>query len=444
MLVGATIAMLLRGLTVGLMDGLGSEGMSPEAVTGGAFLALAAGVVLPRRLVLWVRSKAWRRFVADGRHGDVVDWLVEGQRPDRPSYWIVLSIVALLAGVAAAMMPLLIQLSVALFYWFDARFVWSLLPLLALHFLIALAAAFIPLGVLGLAVSGVHHLCCPMGKWESRATTWLLIGAAAGVAIAGKVSQRATDVELVFLGAAMPALLLALMAGGLGAFDRAGDRSDPETADELPIWSDRRPQLTRACVVVVGGGAACAALVWSRILAEGGDHTAPWAIMLLVLGMGYAAGCRSGSGGCYTIGSFGVVSVLAGVIVAVCAGGSLATLGSTWPPSAASETWAYSLMACVSLAPIGFATGFGRRLLLTRVGSRSSEGAKMVARLFVCTSVTCWLTAPLALLLIGTWATLMLLALSLIVLGGSLLMLDPSPRGDAAISGWRRLASRSI
>ena len=92
-------------------------------------------------------------------------------------------------------------------------------------------------------------------------------------------------------------------------------------------------------------------------------------------------------------------------------------------PGTSVTTVPASLMA---LCAIGFALSMGRTVIMYRVGSRSREGIRTTARLLVCIAATFWITAPLAIQLLGVRPTLVMLALSLMAVGGMLVIHDAS------------------
>ncbi len=151
--------------------------------------------------------------------------------------------------------------------------------------------------------------------------------------------------------------------------------------------------------------------------------------MLLALGVGVLAGCSAKRPGSRSIGGFGVACASAGVAVAVAA---LVLV----PPTITSRL-SLGSFAFIALGAIGAVTAYGRETLLNRVASRSAEGAKMTARLLVCVALTFWIITPLVIRLIGESATLILLGLSLLALGGTLIIHEPtySPRTRRARLG---------
>ena len=118
-----------------------------------------------------------------------------------------------------------------------------------------------------------------------------------------------------------------------------------------------------------------------------------------------------------TIGGFGAACNVAGVVVAI----GVVARSSSSGRAGATE----SILACAALVGIGFATAYGRQTLLIRVASRSSAGAVELGRLLVCAGLTLLVGAPLAVHFFGPTAALIMLAVSLVALGGTLVIHDP-------------------
>ena len=72
------------------------------------------------------------------------------------------------------------------------------------------------------------------------------------------------------------------------------------------------------------------------------------------------------------------------------------------------------------------AVGYGRQTLLRRVASRPAAGATILGNKLFCCALTVWVGVPAALTLVGTEATLIVVAVSLVALGGALIIHEPS------------------
>lgn len=422
LLLGATTAMVVSGLVVRFRQLFASPD-SPDAtvagtVVGVSLIGLAIGVRVPQRLALWVGSVAWRRVLRRAAPPGVTQTLPAPTDMDRPLYWLVLSVLALAGGVATALLPLAARVATATYAWMNVHFVWSVGPLAVAEAILLLGACVVPLTLLGMAISCAHHLSCPDCRWNTRATGWLLVGAAGGAVAAGWALEMLGRADLVLVAAALPVLLVAL-GSAISGTSHGTSKAEQRAPAPLPISTDRWPTLLRAGVVAVGGGGACAMVVWlGQPPQDGGLSGVSAASMLLVAGVGVLIACGSSRCGFRSVGGFGFAIATAGIVVA---GGALlarssGTLGTT----------ATRVAALAGMLSIGFATAYGRQTLLVRVASRSSTGAETMARTLVCAALTAWIAAPLALRVVGPPATLIMLALSMIALGGVLVIHEPT------------------
>jgi len=418
-MLGIATAMVVVGLSARFQVVFADAGGPPSVVVGAALCALAVGVRVPHRFALSVCTAAWRRFVRKGTTSELAGALIHQDAPDRALYWLVLAVIALAAGVAIALLPPIVSTVSGFYDWMNAHFLWSKAPLALLQTFSAFAAGVIPLAVLGLSISCAHHLCCRFAQWEVDTTAWVLIGAAFGAFLATRAIGSLIAADPFLIAASLPTLLVSIAAAILGS---SGDQSilrpieSPPTP--LPLWSDRWPTLLRASIVAVGGGSACASYVWIDHLSPKSDHSGMLpASLLMALAFGLLGGARMNLPGRRTIGGFGAACNLAGVVVAMGA-----VTSSSW--SKKTNTTIF-ILACAGLVGIGFATTFGRKALLIRVASRSSAGAVELGRLLVCAGLTLLVAAPLAVHFFGPTAALIMLAVSLVALGGTLVIHDP-------------------
>jgi len=418
-MLGITTGMVVVGLSARFRVVFAETGGPPSVVVGAVLFALAVGVRVPHRFAVSVCTAAWRRFVRKGTTSELAGVLIHHGAADRALYWLVLAVIALAAGVAIAFLPPSVSTVSALYGWMNAHFLWSKVPLILLQAFTAFAAGVIPLAALGLSISCVHHLCCRYAQWEVDATAWILMGVAFGVLLATRAIGSMIAADPFLIAASLPALLVSIAAAFLGA---SGDQSilrpvEPPPA-ALPLWSDRWPTLLRASIVAVGGGSACAAYVWIDHLAQNSDHRGMLpASLLITLAIGLFGGARMNRPGPRTIGGFGAACNVAGVVVAI---GAVACSSSSGRAGAT-----VFLLACAGMVGIGFATAYGRQTLLIRVASRSSAGAVELGRLLVCAGLTLLVGAPLAVHFFGATAALIMLAVSLVALGGTLVIHDP-------------------
>ncbi len=431
-LLGATTAMVIAGLAARYHEVFGERGLSSMATThtvvGATLMTLAIGVRVPQRFALWVCAAAWRRFLSLGRPSDVSSMILNPGGSDRPLHWVVLSVIALAAGIVTALLPINVRLGGAVYDWMYAHFLWSIGSLAVLQVAILFLTGLLPLTVLGLAVSCVHRLSCPYGRWDTKATAWLLTGAAVGTLVSTWTTGAGVSGDLMLIAAALPALVVSLVSAASSAPRDDGPHDPTQTeAIPLPISSDRWPTLLRASIVAVGGGGAWAVIVWAGFFAESKGHVGPFvSAMLVAMGIGVLAGCRPKHRGLRSIGGFGVACAAAGILVAV----STVALAGALPIGLGGAI----LPACLAVMTIGLATAYGRQTLLDRAASRSYAGATILTRILVCAVFVIWVAAPVAERLTGRPATLLILALSLLALGGTLIIHDPSrsPRTQRA------------
>lgn len=419
LLLGVAVAMTATGLVMKFHDVWSGPIAYDGIVIGLVLVALAVGVRLPQRFGTWMCSLAWRRSANGYERAGFSATLLSPAQADRPLQWMALAVITLAAGVATGLLPIGVRMGETAHAWMLARFVWSPVPLVLLRAVTVFAVGLVPLALLGLAISFAHRLHCRMGRWDAQASTWLLVGAAGGSLIGLGMGRLVGRGELILCSAAIPTLLVALFS----AWPRSSslhDNADAQDADAFarPLFSDLWPTLLRAEIVAVGAISVCLLSLWVgsvHLSVLGVPVTVP--LMLLALGGGFLAGCRRTRAGLRSVGGFGMACLAAGVTVA---GASIALIQAPW--TSASPTAA---VACTTLAAIGFAMAYGRQTLLHRVASRSATGATVLARTLVCAGVCVAVVAPLAEHLLGKVASLVMLALSLVALGGILIIHDP-------------------
>lgn len=435
-LLGATTGLLVVGVIQSFdrLFATGAIGTGSVAVIGVALLAIGFGVRIPQQFALLICLRVWRRWPNRNGSLDLSGVLLRGVDADRPLYWIILAIIALIAGISSALLPLQFRASAAAYHWMTDHFLWSTVTLTILQIITLVLTLAWPLTILGLSVSCVHHLCCPHGRWETRATGYLLVGTGAGVLLANQLTLLGARIEMVLAIGAIPALLTALIAG----CSRASRK--PSTSQGLseeralrPSFEDRWPRLLRLSIVTIAGASACATTLWCRsVQIHASQSYLLVALVLVAMGVGVLAGCHPRLASGRTIGGFGVACMASGTLVALSLG-----LMRFWQSGLQS-----ALLSCtISVCAIGYAMAYGRQALLSRVGCRSLEGATIVAQSLVCASLTVWLGVPLVEDWMGTEATRVLLALSLLALGGILVIFEP---GDSTRTRRLRLAAAFV
>jgi hypothetical protein len=389
-----------------------------------ALLALAIGVRTPRRLALWLSALAWRRFISRGTSSGAAGVLLSPAGGDRSLHWVVLSVIALVAGVLTALLPVVIQGGITAYEWMGVHFLWSAASLTVLQTVVVFAVALAPLAFQGLAASCAHHVGCPHARWEPQVTAWLLIGAAVGVGITCETVEIAARRDLVLVAASLPALLAVLVSVAASSASASQPRQDHVfEPTSLPELSDRWPMLIRAGVVTTFTSGVCTVAIWVGYFNDaGGDGGALIAGSLAAVAAGILAGCRVRRRALRSIGGFGVTCAISGMVLAA----STVGLAGAVPGDLAGTL----ALFCTSLATVGFAVAYGWRALLNRVASRSYAGAIVLTQVIVYSALSIWLIVPVAQRFLGRPAVMVTLALALVALGGTLIIHDPkySPR----------------
>jgi len=436
-LLGMAVGMAVAGLTIRLQGSFAGNGLRAEfigrTVVGIALLSLALGVRVPQQLAWWVCIQAWRRFLAwwvciqawrrflrRGRMSGPADVVANATRGEKPLYWLVLSVVALGGGAAIALLPSSSRVMLAFYDQMHASFLWSPGSLAILQAVATFAIEVVPLAILGLAFSGVHHLVCPYGRWDPRTACWLLIGAACGTAVATWVAPAARQGNLLMVTSALPALLVALVCASSMASRNAGTRGeDGSTAALLPVWTDKWSGLVLFGSVFVGGGAAFATALWVQQLDQSGIVSkVSLPIALVAIAVGIAGGCHTRRTSLRSIGGFGMACVAAGTILTV---GSLAFRHGAALPHECALALAFS-----TLVGMGFAAAYGQQALLNRVANRSLAGAGILTQTLICSALLVWFGEPVAEHLTGGLLAFVLLVLCLLGLGGVLIIYEPN------------------
>jgi len=420
LLIGAAIALVTIGLALRLRQSFVPQ--PPSAATGvvAALFALAFGVRAPQRLTYRYAIAAWRRFAQGAAARFDLAPLVGHGPVDGQLCWMVLAVVALAAGIATALMPPTVSLFSHFYAWLHTHFLWSAAPFAVLQLAFALAACLIPCAAMGLAVALLHVLYCPDAEWDIRASAYVAIGASAGCFAIALAESAALPPDSILLAASLPLLLTALIASAM-ASKRASPSSNGQTSQESmpPVSIDSWPVLLRAGVVAIGGAAAFAMTVWSQLQAAA-DAGAFFivAASLASLAIGIIVERAAGRGAARNVGGFGVAYAIAGITIAL---GALTLLYGR----PISTPLAVLLVGC-AVAAAGYCLSYGREALMARVALRSAVSALTLARLMFCAGATIWFAAPPANGVLSGPATLIILAVALVALGGVLILHEPN------------------
>lgn len=412
-LIGASSAAIIVGLSV-RFSGRHASALGTHAVVAGTVLSLAFGVSIPQRFVVWVGWVTWRRFTRTGISPDgVIAHLGQGA-PDRPLHWLVVSVLALCSGVGTLVLPLIAAWGGNLHGWLHSQFLWPAPADLILDTFMAFAMSMIPVVPLGVALCGLHHLCCPRGQWDGRATAWSLVGAGAGLLGVASIGSTGVHPNVLLAVAALPALCVPFSVALLGRSGVERFPTDRAADVHAPSHRDRWPRLLRTALVAIGGGGACAATVWIEHLRNGmHGGTVLQAAMPAAMGFGMLVAGAKDRLANRSIAGFGIACSAAGVATAIGVLGMRAGLA---------ESVEVVVLACFGLGAIGYAAAYGRTTLGARVASRAAAGSQELVRFLICAAITVLFTAPLAVHLFGHPAALLMLSLSFVALGGTLVI----------------------
>lgn len=421
-LVGASLAMVSVGLYSQYAAIFKNTEDAARTVLGVALLALASGIRLPQRFTMWLCAKAWLQFVRRGKASPHAEIIINPTSADRPLYWTVLAAVTLTSGLVVIVLPWVLGQSLVLHRILMAHFVWSD-PMIAvmLAFITSISIA-IPFGMLGIGVSFAHRLSCPFGRWDTRATAWLLLGSGIGTALALSLRSAIHQPHIILVAGALPTLLAAVVSVIASTKEPATQSLSSAPTSRLPLTSDRRPRLLRVAIVGVAGVGVCAMSIIST--GSYAYHTG-WMIawLLIVMGLGVYAGCALTPTGKRTMGGFGTVCISAGVVVGLCAiAWSFGWLGH----SIYSFAW-----LCVCVTSIGFAMAYGRLALLQRVAIRTSTGATILARMTIFAAAIICIIAPLMIKTLSQATAISVLAICLLSIGTAMVINEQTFDGRA-------------
>lgn len=417
-LIGVAVGMTVHATAARLTTVFDGAPTAHSAALAAAVVALAVGLRVPQRLAVWLCAATWHRFLARDRRPTTTPIPLVPKDPDLSLYWTVLSVIGLAAGVLTALQPAVLEACHIWYAWLRDNFLWSWPPLVVVQCVCGFVAVIWPCAALGLCISCVHHVSCAYGRWNADATAWILAGVGAGLAAAAWLGRVIADHNLLLLAAAVPALLAAIASAASSARLVRGGASDPQPeAAPLPIWSDRWPTLLRAGVVCVGLCGAAAVAVWLHTAADApGRSDRPAWTAWIALGAGVLAGNRTRRSGLRSIGGFGVACTAAGVVVM----GAMMLRAMGRPESARADA-----LVLAGLSAVGFAAAYGQQVLLNRVASRSLVGSVVLTRIVGFGALVVWVGAPAMVSLLGGATSFALLALSLVAVGGMLIIHEP-------------------
>ncbi len=416
-LLGMASAIVASACIARMEPQLGGGWLSTRIILAASLFSLAAGVRLPQRFIVWVSATAWHRLVSRYRPRRDATYLLHTNETDRPLYWIVLSGVTLSAGIATGLLPFSIRLAMLFHGWLQDLFVWSEPPMMMLNLVTSFIAVFVPLSLVGLAISFAHRLSCRYGKWDTHASAWLLFGAGLGTIFCAQIIRLTHEPNLPLVAGALPSLLVAILSAMASSTSNAKQIAE-NTDTPLPISRDRWPRLLRASIVVAAGASAWT--IASIVGASPSQHSAALTLWLVLtsMGLGVLLVCHSKIAGIRTIFGFGSCCTIAGLAV------FLAAVMAEYDTSLGAI--GFFFIASISLLALGVAKASGRQTLLSRVANRPSAGASILSRILVCSAATICIVEPIANQLFRRTGSLVFASVAMIVLGGTLVIHEPA------------------
>ena len=419
LLLGVVVSMTIVGVSARFAASFEAWPAARGAVCAGVLGALALGLRVPQQFAAWVCAMAWQRFLRRGQGGMTPSAFVGAWGTDHPLRWVVLAVVALVVGVTTALLPVILAVAVAGYGWFARNFVWTPAPEAILQASIVFCAALLPAGMLGLALGMTHRLAGARAQWSGAASGWSVMGAGLGLAGGVQLETWFHQPNLTLMAAALPALavsLICILSEAAGR-TRAVDEVLPEVVTP-PAARDRWPALLGAGIVVVALGGALAATVWHYVLqVQAAEATGVAAVLLLGLGLGAVLGSQPRPAETCSIGGFGLLSAGAGLAV-----GAAAALGQYLGRDSLGVT-----LACMfaGLLLVGATAARGQQVALCRVANRVALGTRTLGRVTVAGALAVWLIGPLCAHVLGVSGASALVALSLLALGGILIVHEP-------------------
>jgi hypothetical protein len=357
-------------------------------VVTASLLGLVMGVIVPRQFIIWMAIHA----ILGHRNRDsdrLAECHISLDSSDRPLYWTVLSVVSLSAGVAGAMLPISVGGAEMWHTWIQRHFIWPEIPYLFVQIGVALVATGGQMFFLGLGVMCAHHLACRYGRWDARATAWGILGVAGGCALIPWMERVSLGGRVLLLASALPTLVMCLLGVLFAQHDGSRIVEETPCSDELPVWSDRSPQLLRASIIVMSAVTACSMAIWSCAHREENGLEIPAAATLFgCLGAGSLFGNQAGRRWT-SIRGFGTACLAVGCGLAVAALGTGSGVGKGMNRFFELST------QCSCVGAIGFAAALGHRALFARVAHRAVVGRAMLVRQLLCVAVVSWIAAPL-------------------------------------------------
>jgi hypothetical protein len=373
-------------------------------------------------------------------------WTMAALPYDRDAWWTVAGLVGMVAGLGSLSFPWFMALGQGLYAWALHHFLWTNTTLAGLEALI-MAVAAAPFILLGTLAQCVHRLgtdASAVGRWQPAQLAWMAGGAGAGLMLAELLEKwAATSAATLMPIGAVPVLVAAMVMVWQAAprsrssptQRRAAALIEPETG---PLPST----MLHIALAVTAAALVSAALTWVYVLHAldpGGEDRrllcGGWLVVCIAAGMGRAF--RRSIGKTLSASACGVLCTFAGAVLA--AGAACFSMVTRTSDAGFLHTpgmWVlWALCACVPLAVAGWALGGCCRVLLARSPDRLEAGAGLLQIVLLSICVAFLAVALVLLERLGSYATLVAIALALVATGGTLIIHDPASRPSAR--RWR-------
>lgn len=422
LLSGVGSCLVMGGLAGRLETLFGTLGTSSVVVAGGLF-CLAVGPLLPHQLA---------RIAGAGGRG--IGPQRQSATRDEVLVWAVLAVVALLAGLVIAVLPLWTSVVESGYRWVQGRFLWPHWPLLAVQLLAVVVVALPGLALAGTTLSCACRLAGRERAWGVTPLGWSLVGGGVGLGLVPWLGKLGLPADAVCLAGAVPMLFAAVVsARRLGPGAEVAPARSGSTLVPVPDLRDRHPALIRFCVLWVAASGAAVVLAWPHVTGRwcgglsAGGGVLPALLQVVAAGVGVMVCGRSGTSRSHSAGGLGVACAASGVGVAVAASVSALWFGQRSGSGSLRLVLLSAGAVCGFL--LGFALAYGHRAVLSRVGHRESGYASLLS-----STLAAWGLAALVLPLVGHsgrssgggYVLMAACAVSLVALGGVIIIHEPA------------------
>ncbi len=430
-LVGAGVGLAAFGFAEQWYRILDPTPLTARLVWGAVFGGLSVGPGLPPALALWIGTRAFRRGAT---RTALRARLTVSQDVDQGTLWTVLAGLALVAGLALLGLPLLVSCGRAAYETLLGRFVWGTATLTALEALLIAVTAVPVFALLGWLISCVPIVTRSAERWDPRSGPWILLGAAFGILVPVGIGEAKVPPPVWIVAGAVPFLVVAIVSVQRSQVHAGRLRAGRETDAPAPLDArDPWPSILRAAEAIGAVTLVVALFGWCRavsILArcERGATLGFWGVGLAAVAGGWGWSCRRDWTRIGSVGALGAVCVAAGIAMAV----PLAVIACVSPdigPRPTHGPWFWLLVAtCVSVPAFsgGYVTGSAAGAALGRMGNRPTVGSALLSRAALSVSACLYVILWPVLAALGTYALLAAAALTLLALGGVLIIHEPT------------------